>query len=223
MRRTLDAARDNRLWDKRAAAYEVALAELANRQFGRERAGRRLEQDPRVMPEGFAEYFATYNTPAWFEAEGRLLAYSSQKVGDALRAVRSAEVAAAETFDCLGQTVNEAEEARGCDTSLPAQEAYVMKVVPAYNQLVMALNDCSKCDLALIDLIRAEAAVRRPPPGARNRPDQDRAGNRGQRRDRGRIRRQAVPGWRERPVPLIANRGPERVPLTPGKETDTVR
>jgi hypothetical protein len=168
MRRTFDAARDDRLWDKRSAAYEVALAELANRQFGRERAGHRLEQDPRVMPEGFAEYFATYDTPAWFEAEGRLLAYSSEKVRDALRAVRSADVAAAETFDRLGQAVNEAEEARGRDTSLPGQEAYAMKVVPAYNQLVTALNDCSKCDLALIDLIRIEllpATGRKSPSG----------------------------------------------------------
>jgi hypothetical protein len=154
-RQTLDAARDDRLWDKRASAYEAALTELANRAVRREHAIR-LAENPNTAPETLAEYFATQETPAWSEAEGRLLAYSSKKVSRALEAVRSADDAASEGFEPLRKAVTTAEELRGNDGSLPAQEVYVERTIPAFNKMTSMMRDCRKADTALIDLIRSE-------------------------------------------------------------------
>jgi hypothetical protein len=73
------SARETRLWDKRAAAYEAALSELARRLVRRQRAIDSVD-DTNTAVDFVAEYFATQDTPEWYEAEGRLLAYSSRKV-----------------------------------------------------------------------------------------------------------------------------------------------
>ncbi len=115
-----------------------------------------LAEDPNTAPEALAEYFATQETPAWFEAEGRLLAYSSKNVFRTLEAVRSADDIASENFEPLRKAVTTAEQLRGNDGRISAQEAYVERVVPAFNKTLSMMRDYDKADSALIDLIRSE-------------------------------------------------------------------
>lgn len=91
-------AHNNRIWDKRAVAYERALAELANRQVRRERA-MYLGLDTMSAAKRLEAYFAVRDTPEWGEAEGQLLAYSTQNVWDALKDARRAERTAVGLFD----------------------------------------------------------------------------------------------------------------------------
>jgi hypothetical protein len=55
------SARESRLWDKRAAAYEAALSELAQRRVRRQRAIDHLNE-PSAEVDFVAEYFATRDT-----------------------------------------------------------------------------------------------------------------------------------------------------------------
>ena len=155
-RRTLDAARDDRLWDKRAAAYEGALAEVMNRQAKLSRA-LVLAQDsstPPGMLAEYAEYLATEDTPAW---SGRLAAYASPKVVEALEAALSADSAASAGLEPLRKAVEEALPLlRASGDSLPAQAAYLEQIQPAWEPLLPALGESGQCYRALIDLIRTE-------------------------------------------------------------------
>lgn len=144
------AAREGRLWDKRAAAYESALIELAQRQARRERFQRLQDAgDTAVAQKALADYFATRDTPAWAAAEGRLLAYSSNEVRDALEAARRA-----------GEAVSEAEERAEEAKKTPGQ------VSPAtqheeYMQLLHAIFDTAASDAFLIRVIQFELGITR--------------------------------------------------------------
>ncbi len=81
---------------------------------------------------------------------------SPKKVSRALEAVRSVDDAASEDFEPLRKAVTTAEQLRGNDGSLPAQEAYAERVIPAFNKMASMMRDCRKADSTLIDLIRSE-------------------------------------------------------------------
>src|SRR5262249_17318761 len=98
MRVSVAEAHRNRIWERKAPAYEAALAELASRQVRRERAVR-LPGDKMTAAERLETYFKTRETPEWSKAEGQLMAYATQKVWDALQAARSADLQAEGLFD----------------------------------------------------------------------------------------------------------------------------
>src|SRR6266852_6489253 len=84
-RKTLQAARDTRMWDKRAEVYVDTLAAVHHRQTKRER-------DMRTWPLGAEDdrlevaYLATYTPPDWHQLEARMLAFASHRVTAATQA-----------------------------------------------------------------------------------------------------------------------------------------
>src|ERR1019366_1310979 len=98
----LDAARGDRLWDKQAATYEETLAALLYR------AGRRRDQVTTARwteepVDAAKEFFASYDPPGWFQTQGRLLAYASDRV---LASYREAEDADLEVARCYASFVS---------------------------------------------------------------------------------------------------------------------
>jgi hypothetical protein len=77
-RATLTAAREERLWERRAAAYEEALADVLHRQLKREHDLSRYQWDDASEQEA-KEMFDAYGPPG-FDAQGRLVAYGSDAV-----------------------------------------------------------------------------------------------------------------------------------------------
>jgi hypothetical protein len=94
-RRTLRADRDERIWDKESATYELALSELLRLQIVRMKG-----QFSQGRPDLMAEYLAQRDSPDWVKTQGMLLAYAPQEVHDALDASVVCYVRAAE---CLRQ------------------------------------------------------------------------------------------------------------------------
>jgi len=88
--RALNAARDDRLWEKRATAYEEAIAYLPFRQ-----EERNLRSSFHLMGRDVGKalrfWFGGYQPPGWGEVQGRLVAYASDAVVDAYRESGAAE------------------------------------------------------------------------------------------------------------------------------------
>ena len=81
----LDAARDDRLWDKRADAYVDAIKELRRGQLIRKDRTRILRYDE-ATEKRIADWLATYRMPDdWPEIEAHLYCFASQPVFDAQR------------------------------------------------------------------------------------------------------------------------------------------
>jgi hypothetical protein len=170
LRASSAAAREGRLWDKRSAAYEAALAELASRQV-RQRRVRRLIGKPADTLKGveaLQEYFATRDTPGWAEMQGRLLAYASKPVLDALEAARTADEAASRSYDEFVEKKKKPKPAKASAQSVgsiagvpivglaaalsgAASEAFA-DLMPVWK----AIFASTKSDRALIERIRAE-------------------------------------------------------------------
>ena len=88
---TLNAARENRFWEKQAAAYEETLGGLLYRQAKRQ-DGLRTYRLPEDDEHQLGDFFAEYEPPGWFEAQGRLLAYASDEVREAFEATRRTDL-----------------------------------------------------------------------------------------------------------------------------------
>ena len=94
---TLAAAREDRLWDKRAAAYEETIAGLLYRQ---ENASTTCACTGWTRsPSGrLKDFFASYEPPGWFEAQARLVAYASDEVRHASDATQQADREVSERY-----------------------------------------------------------------------------------------------------------------------------
>jgi hypothetical protein len=90
-RAALLAAREERLWERRAAAYEEALTVLLHRQ-----AKRHYELRPYLLNDESEEklqaFFDTYKLSGEFETDGSLAAYASDAVMDAYKFTRGAHL-----------------------------------------------------------------------------------------------------------------------------------
>jgi hypothetical protein len=121
--RTLDAALGERIWERRARAYEQSIGALLYRQYRRREDQAQLNGPPRppaawqerlslershLFSHLFAENVSAPERPffdrypgGWFEVEGALLAYATPKVITALNAAREADDAARNALaDC---------------------------------------------------------------------------------------------------------------------------
>jgi hypothetical protein len=81
--RTLDAARDERIWEKRAEVYLDAMRLVRHREDVRENTARTLRYDDETE-ESIKEDLASFKLPDWRDVELRLLAYASLQVIDAI-------------------------------------------------------------------------------------------------------------------------------------------
>lgn len=151
-RKSIAHDREGRLWDKRAAAYETALTETVNRSATRERWLNSSSETWTV--ENLEEYRAWQAKPDWSEAEGKLLAYASQQVLEALIAARSADAHTAEAFDRVGERIaaGKLEMAAGALT----WDALRKQVLPMLELVREAANESLSRANNLIDLMQIE-------------------------------------------------------------------
>ena len=135
-RRAIANDREKRIWDKRAAAYEAALAELTDRGVTRERVLRHLSDS---TSEVLADYIAALQTRRSFTMEPQLLAYASRPVQAALVMVRQAE-------DDASMRVNQL-----VNSTVPPEQSQSFREVARG-----AIHTAMFCDRDLVDLIRNE-------------------------------------------------------------------
>ena len=89
--RTLDAAHDQRLWEKQAEVYEEILAFCAYRQTSRQRIIS-LGESPDTQA-GLQRVLGSYEPPSWFQMQARVIAFGSAEVERAFRNARDADEA----------------------------------------------------------------------------------------------------------------------------------
>lgn len=161
-RKTIAHDRDNRLWDKRAAAYEAALTEVVNRSAARQRWLNSSSQT--WTAENLAEYLASQDKPEWSAAEGRLLAYSPQQVLIALYAARSADADVSKAFDRVGERLKAGKSDMGAGTL--TWEALRTQVLPMLDMVREAVNEsiCRNNELVALMQVELQGRARGRPP-----------------------------------------------------------
>jgi hypothetical protein len=160
-RRTIAHDREDRVWDKRASAYETALSEIVNRSATRERWLNSSSEN--WTAENLDEHFASQYKPEWFAAWARMLAYASQQVLKAFNAARSADFVVSQAFDRVGEriAIGKLEIAAGTLTF----EALRDQVFPELERVRGAVEESANRDQELVALIQIELQG-----GARDRP-----------------------------------------------------
>jgi hypothetical protein len=146
-RATLAAAREDRLWDKRAAVYEETLAAVAYRQSGLTAALR----DGDASEEELEKALQSYGSFEWAATQGRLNAYASD-------AVRGASLASVVGHGTARQRFSEMRGLRNQIQSghLPRGVSLDEEVAKALQSFDGALKAASLADKTLIDAIRDE-------------------------------------------------------------------
>jgi hypothetical protein len=154
-RATLMAAREDALWDRRAAAYEEALTGLLHRQ-----AKRHFDlRDLRVSnEEQMKEFYESYQLPGVFETESRLTAYASNLVLEAHKATRGAHASVVVAYSRRSslRESNRTAAQTGRVEGTVSQEI----MTDAQCKLDSALRDADARDDALIEIIRTELRSR---------------------------------------------------------------
>lgn len=149
---TLAAAREDRLWEKRASVYEEAIAALLHRQRKRQHDTRRYRLDEEAEKK-LREFFDGYEPPGWFQVQVRAVAYASDRV---LGAFDEAELAHRKVWGCYRRWVELAE-----DNQLAVEAGNPSAVdggaaITARKAIDPALDEAEEKDQALVDLIRDE-------------------------------------------------------------------
>jgi hypothetical protein len=150
---TVQSERLLRLWDKRAAAYEQALADLLHRKENR-RALLAGGWIARESQERFQNWLDSYDESKWWEMNGRLLAYSTDDVGDAVDAANEAHRQILEQNE---QVKNLEEQNQTADPAM--QPGIVDAIASARQTLTATLRHSADAENALIDVIRAELRI----------------------------------------------------------------
>lgn len=93
--KTIEHARENRIWDRRAEVYVEALAAIHYRQVSRETQIHAMDDQFRQRGEAI---LATYKPPDWSGLEARLQAFASEPVITATQASSTAHRDAINAF-----------------------------------------------------------------------------------------------------------------------------
>jgi hypothetical protein len=150
---SLAAAREDRLWEKRAGAYEETLAALQYRQVKRQHELRmyRLDEDSEQQ---LKDFFASYEPPGWFQAQARLRAYASDEVWEAFEATRQADL---EVWGLYRQYKMLAEDTRlAVESGRPGAAADGETMLRARRAVNPAVAEAETKDEAVTKLIREE-------------------------------------------------------------------
>ena len=153
-RMSLNAARDDRRWDKKATAYLDVFAYLSDRRAKRQaylRPGTLTREDE----ESLSEYFASYTAPRWFDVSAALLAFADSKVLDALRAANTAHSEARRAY---GQWKKDHELQKRHDEieGMPGREAEAVFVMEALATFRVRMSEADAKEDILMDLMRAD-------------------------------------------------------------------
>jgi hypothetical protein len=132
-RKTISQARDNRLWDQRAAVYIDTLSAIHYRQVQRDREmTREFPEDE--MKQRIEAYLAAFRPPDWQSLEARLLAFATEPVFAAARDSAAAHEKAMRNYRFwLGETPG-----------------------PSLPEFAKAHQNAQDCDSRVINLIRTE-------------------------------------------------------------------
>jgi hypothetical protein len=149
---TLAAAREDRLWEKRAAVYEETLTGLLFRQADRFHSVVELDWDEALEPQ-LKDAANAYDSPQWFERLGRLYAYGSDAVLAASDAAHRAHGEVGDRHHELEQLRElVAEQASALPDTAPEREA----LGKAGRKLTSAMEAASAAEKELIKVIRDE-------------------------------------------------------------------
>jgi hypothetical protein len=154
-RATLISAREDRLWERRAAAYEEALTGLLHRQAKRHFDTRQFRtSDEQQMK----EFYESYQLPGVFETESRITAYASDAVMKAHKATRGAHSAVVVAYSHRASL----QESRRLAAQTGRMEGAVSEEImtDAERKLDAALQAADAADQALIEIIRTELRSR---------------------------------------------------------------
>ena len=146
--RALDAARAERIWEKRAEAYVDALYVVRHRQERRSDAARTFRFD-QATEEGRQEWLASWKLPDEVGVEMRLLACASEQVLAASRAAEAANGSAETAYLDWGTLSDLARQ------SLPDSPVHD-EAIAARKAIRSAVDEATKADEALLDAIRAD-------------------------------------------------------------------
>jgi hypothetical protein len=148
--RALNASRDDRLWERRAAAYEETIAYLLYRQHKRDFRspyhimGRDLDTATRF-------WFGDYHPPGSFEIRGQLVAYASDAIVAAYKESVSADNEASFRFSFWKGIYDSFKDRGDLVSSNDDPEQ-----LDAKDKLKDAEKKAEEKDRALITLIRSE-------------------------------------------------------------------
>ena len=146
--RALDAAREDRIWDKRADAYVEALYLTRNRQERRGDMTRTIRLD-QASEESRQQWLANFKLPDEVGMEMRLLAYASEPVLAAARATGAANAEAENAYLYWKALIEEAQRSAP-DAPIRAQAGGAQKAMQT------AVDASIKADEGLLDAIRAD-------------------------------------------------------------------
>jgi hypothetical protein len=143
--RALNAARDDRLWEKQAAAYEETLSRLLYRLAMRHDA--LYLYSTAEDAEQARQTLAAYEPPDWFDAQARMLAYCPEDIREAFEASLKAdsEVRARSLGRTTARTAGERDDLPPTNTDSLAEER---------NELTSAMQRAIARDEILVKLIR---------------------------------------------------------------------
>jgi hypothetical protein len=160
-RATLLAAREDRLWEKRAAAYQESLTQLLHRRAQRHfdlRKYRTSEAEEKRL----TEFYEKYELPGTFETWAGLTAYASEPVLASFNASMQAHSSVRAQYGARATLRESAERAQRSGSLGAVPDADTM--MDASRKLDSALEAANAADQALIDVIRDE--LRRVPEAA---------------------------------------------------------
>lgn len=140
---TLAAAREERLWEKRAAAYEETIAELRLRMLKR---GQHLTQNDQDWEQKLRDFFFRYE-PGDLQVAARLTAYASDKVLEAHKAALEAHIAAVFRVQLWRKATDD--NARAADSGGPS-------IADRHQQALKAIRETDAREERLIEVIRDE-------------------------------------------------------------------
>ncbi len=153
-RMALNAARDDRRWDKKAKAYLDVFAYLSDRQAKRQ-AYLRSGTLTREEEESLSKYFASYNAPRWFDVSAALLAFADRKVLDALVVANTAHSEARRAYEQWKQD-HQLQQRHDEIDGMPGREAEAAFVMEALATFRVRMSEANACEDVLMDLMRAD-------------------------------------------------------------------
>lgn len=147
--RALNAARDDRLWEKQAAAYEETLASLLYRLAKRHDVLNpyRIAEDANQARQALA----AYESPDWFQAQARLLAYCPEDIRQTFEASLQAD---SEVRACSSHWISLTEEAKTAHERGDLAVVNTDSLEEARKALVSAVQQADARDEVLVKLIR---------------------------------------------------------------------
>jgi hypothetical protein len=164
--KTLQAARDEKIWDKRAEAYADAIAAVHYRQQKREHDTRTYRLDDETERRDQA-YLDAFTAPDWYALEARLVAFGSLVVVTSVQESSTAHFRALAAFRAWAAAADKTRadnDARGMGMPVPAPPREADRNIALHAAQAEARKNADGADDALIEIIRAELQGHPGPP-----------------------------------------------------------